>query len=266
MSIDRLNNSPSPSSKPTPTLEEQKKYFHRALLGRKIMVAVSNAFRNIKAFFGGKQNVAGESGVSKAWFNKVTYNPGVDGLSHDSKIKNLAGKTLYLGMIPDDVKKRQIPENIHAVSVLMDFEADCMDDSLKTKEKRHVVNAVDNIGMSPENISKGVDALQEAMTSGDKDHVYIHCKSGVGRSATVLAAWLIEHRGYTFDGAIRRVQADRPDAQLRTSSGKNTKHTQALKEWYQKRQEKQLDALSMVAEGTVIDGEPSLMSIGIPLD
>lgn len=184
-----------------PHLEDQKTYFHRALLGRKLLVSIGDALRGL-------------FGKRFSWFNRV---------------ETKSSKKLYLGMLPDDLVKRKIPERALFVSVLQDFETEHMDK--KTKSFRVVVNSEDNVGMKPHEIDRGVAALHAAMKEQLDVPVYLHCKSGVGRSATVLAAYFMKYENMTLDQAIDRVQRDRPDAQLRGWFGRDNKHTKALREY-----------------------------------
>ncbi|MEI6789947.1 MAG: dual specificity protein phosphatase [Myxococcaceae bacterium] len=166
------------------------------------------------------QEKNGQAGADKVWHNEIKYS------------KYAHAKKLYLGRLPDDLQKRGINGPVKAVSLLQNFEAEHMDSSLKNNENRTVVNAEDNVGMKPDIIDSGVKALNDALTNTDDTRpVYLHCKSGVGRSATVLAAYLMTHQGMSFDDAINLVQRDRPEAQLRTKGGDDTKHTKALRAW-----------------------------------
>lgn len=47
-------------------------------------------------------------------------------------------------------------------------------------------------------------------TGIEKNRVLVHCKHGQSRSATVLAAWLIKHRGHTVDSSIAFLKSCRP--------------------------------------------------------
>jgi protein-tyrosine phosphatase len=209
-----------PAQHPTHSLEKQKSYFQRALFGRKLLVGLFDTLRKpfnwLSGVFGKKSEV-GEPGKRFSWFNRV-------------QIPDLPDrKKVYLGGIPDDLESRKIPSNTLFVSILQDFEAEHMDG--KTHEFRCVVNSEDNVGMQPDEINRGVEALAAAIESNPNTPVYLHCKSGVGRSATVLAAYLVQHKHMQLEDAINLVQRDRPDAQLRGWFGRDNKHTKALREW-----------------------------------
>jgi atypical dual specificity phosphatase len=59
-----------------------------------------------------------------------------------------------------------------------------------------------------EMISKGVEFIQSKVLAGGK--VYVHCKAGRARSATVVICWLVKHRGMTLDQAQQHLLKCRP--------------------------------------------------------
>ncbi len=48
-------------------------------------------------------------------------------------------------------------------------------------------------------VSRGVEFLQSHALRGGK--VYVHCKAGRARSATVVICWLVKYRGMTLEQA-----------------------------------------------------------------
>lgn len=60
---------------------------------------------------------------------------------------------------------------------------------------------------SPEQLARGIAAIAEAATAGQR--VAVHCGGGLGRTGTFLACYLV-HRGIDADDAIARVRALRP--------------------------------------------------------
>lgn len=61
---------------------------------------------------------------------------------------------------------------------------------------------------SIENVRTGVEAIEESVKNDEK--VYVHCKAGRGRSATVVLCWLVKYRGLNAAAAQQRLLARRP--------------------------------------------------------
>ncbi len=61
---------------------------------------------------------------------------------------------------------------------------------------------------SMEHVSQGVDFIQQVVERGEK--VYVHCKAGRARSATVVLCWLVKHRRMTIDEAQALLLVKRP--------------------------------------------------------
>src|SRR5262249_8731729 len=57
-------------------------------------------------------------------------------------------------------------------------------------------------------LREAVSWMREQVHAGRR--VYVHCRAGIGRSATVVAAFLMEEYGLTADEAWRRVRSRRP--------------------------------------------------------
>lgn len=74
-------------------------------------------------------------------------------------------------------------------------------------DQRHL-EAVDFKALELETIRQAVAYLAEGEEAGET--TYCHCKGGVGRSATAVACFLVEHRGMTANEAIEHVRASRP--------------------------------------------------------
>jgi atypical dual specificity phosphatase len=60
---------------------------------------------------------------------------------------------------------------------------------------------------SPEQLERGVDAIEEGIAFGRK--VAVHCGGGLGRTGTLLACYLVKH-GLAPGEAIARVRDARP--------------------------------------------------------
>lgn len=59
-----------------------------------------------------------------------------------------------------------------------------------------------------DHIRRGVDFITERAEAGHS--VYVHCKAGRGRSATVALCWLMSFRGMPPEEALRHLQSHRP--------------------------------------------------------
>ncbi len=57
-------------------------------------------------------------------------------------------------------------------------------------------------------VEQAVDFVQRHVDAGDT--VYIHCKAGRARSATVAICWLMKYRGYSMDEAQAELLNKRP--------------------------------------------------------
>lgn len=61
---------------------------------------------------------------------------------------------------------------------------------------------------SIEHIAQGVEYLHRKTEAGEK--VYVHCKAGRARSATVVICWLVQYRGLTLEEAQQHLLDCRP--------------------------------------------------------
>jgi atypical dual specificity phosphatase len=68
----------------------------------------------------------------------------------------------------------------------------------------------DKAAPSPGQITFAIAAIERILGAGQR--VAVHCRNGRGRSGTVLACYLMRHRGFSADEAIARVRAVRPGA------------------------------------------------------
>ena len=59
-----------------------------------------------------------------------------------------------------------------------------------------------------EMITRGVEFIQSKVLAGGK--VYVHCKAGRARSATVVICWLVKYRGMSLDEAQHHLLRCRP--------------------------------------------------------
>ena len=88
---------------------------------------------------------------------------------------------------------------------------------------------VDRQAPSHQQLCEGVAWILDEAQSG-KGSVYVHCKAGRARSATLVAAYLIEVEGFGVEEAIEVVRQARPHIKL------YKKHVEALKSFYSNKQ------------------------------
>lgn len=76
---------------------------------------------------------------------------------------------------------------------------------------RHI-QAADFLPLTKDEIEEGVEFLNQQLLDGHS--VYVHCKAGRGRSATIVIVYLMKYHGYTFDEAFTIVKNQRPQINL----------------------------------------------------
>ena len=138
----------------------------------------------------------------------------------------IQGHDIYLGSMPNQVSRdydKMRRENIGAIlCVTEEWETMPMglsqpytkqqwkeefgeDSYLRINQKDHTLLDIDNM-------DRAADFINERIQSGQK--VYVHCRGGVGRSATAIAAYLIKYKKLSCDQAIAIIKSSRPSSTI----------------------------------------------------
>lgn len=132
---------------------------------------------------------------------------------------------LWLGGAPSYARDYEflLAQGIGAV---VDIRAEREDDLALFKQ--HGINhlklkVADVAAPPPEIIDAGVRFIKEQIEDGRK--VYVHCAKGRGRSATLVAGYLMRHKGMSFDEARTFMRGKRPLVKL------EARHNAALNAW-----------------------------------
>ena len=75
-------------------------------------------------------------------------------------------------------------------------------------EKRMDVPLADFVHPGEREVEPAVEFIEKCVQEGRT--VYVHCRAGKGRSATVVACWLIAHRGHSPESAQTYLSRTRP--------------------------------------------------------
>ena len=88
------------------------------------------------------------------------------------------------------------------------------------------LEVLDVLVPSPEALDAGTEFIDKHIRAGGK--VLVHCAKGRGRSATMVAAYLMRYQGYDYAGARELLVNRRPLVNLQG------RHQRALESWIEK--------------------------------
>ncbi|CAM9332565.1 unnamed protein product [Lampetra planeri] len=159
-------------------------------------------------------NVVMEKVSSRRWFDRVD-------------------ETVLLGALPFKSMTKQLVETENVRGVITMNEKYETKYFCNTAEEWHaagveqlMLSTVDLTGVpSLENLHRGVEFALQHREKGTS--VYVHCKAGRSRSATLAAAYLIRLHCCTPEEACQKLASVRPHILVRTSQ------LEMLKEYYQ---------------------------------
>lgn len=143
---------------------------------------------------------------------------------------------IYLGALPlenEGHKDKIISMGVNSIlAIVEDFELEEGFFNIPVKHEQwkeaglnvEHIRAIDFNPLKRQEIEAGIAFLYSEYR---KRHiVYVHCKAGRGRSATILVAFLMEHEHLSLYEAISRLKDQRPEINL------NTYQQQALAYYY----------------------------------
>ena len=93
---------------------------------------------------------------------------------------------------------------------------------------------------SDEQLDVGTAFINEHVMNGGR--VLIHCAKGRGRSATMLAAYLMRYEGLSYDEAKELMLSNRPLVNLQG------RHQKALEQWIRKYKKPTAEPISLTIE------------------
>jgi atypical dual specificity phosphatase len=120
----------------------------------------------------------------------------------------------------------------NGITAVLNIRAEREDDLIFYKEKgiNHLQLKVYDVMLPDfEILDDGIAWIEDQVQDGRV--VLVHCAKGRGRSATLLAAYLMHYHGMTFDEANQFLTSKRKLTQL---TGRNRRHLQA---WLNRQQE-----------------------------
>ncbi len=173
-----------------------------------------------------KQNKKESSSYSD-WYKKFKYETSLEYTKFTQKESwwtKIEPYNFYLGALP--LKNKGHLEAIahlgvtHVMSIVENFEL--QEGWINTpvllqdwQEKGIGVTQIAAKDFSPltaSEIKQGIETLAALLEQGD--NVYLHCKAGRGRSATIAIAYLMHYQSLSFDEAFHHVEKLRPEINL----------------------------------------------------
>ena len=67
---------------------------------------------------------------------------------------------------------------------------------------------IDDTAPTENELTEGVKFIQNSILNNEK--VYVHCAAGVGRSVTIVAAWLIKEKNLSVETSLDKIRINRP--------------------------------------------------------
>ncbi|XP_041373357.1 phosphatidylglycerophosphatase and protein-tyrosine phosphatase 1-like isoform X2 [Gigantopelta aegis] len=130
-------------------------------------------------------------------------------------------ETVLIGALPMKwvIKQLVTDENVKAmVSVTEDFETKQVGLTIQELQSLGVdhlqLSTVDYVGTpSQDNIVTAINFISDHKRQGHS--VYVHCKAGRTRSATVVACYLCHANGWTPEESVKFIKSKRPHVWLR---------------------------------------------------
>jgi atypical dual specificity phosphatase len=114
----------------------------------------------------------------------------------------------------------------NSINAVVDVRAERQDDLTLFEEHGidHIkLEVLDVLVPPPDALDAGTEFMERHIQSGDT--VLVHCAKGRGRSATMVAAYLMRYKGYDYAQAKELLVQRRPLVNLQS------RHQRALEEW-----------------------------------
>jgi hypothetical protein len=137
--------------------------------------------------------------------------------------KNTTGHKLYLGALPNKLHlskvEKALGENGSVLSINEPWETEPVGLARPLKEKEwegigvryKQIEVEDHTLVSPKKLDEAADYIHEQLKTGD---VFVHCRGGVGRSATAVAAYLMKHTTMPIDEIVVGIMNSRSKATI----------------------------------------------------